>query len=36
VAKGFLCEPYAIAGAEEITRFGGWRNYLSEAAAGRL
>ena len=33
VVKGFLCEPYALAGTEEITRFGGWRNYLSEAAA---
>jgi allophanate hydrolase len=33
VVKGFLCEPYAVAGAEEITKFGGWRNYLSEAAA---
>jgi hypothetical protein len=28
-----LCEPYAVAGAAEITKFGGWRNYLSEAAA---
>ncbi len=26
--KGFLCEPCALAGAEEITRFGGWRGYL--------
>jgi allophanate hydrolase len=25
--KGFLCEEYAIAGATDITRFGGWRNY---------
>jgi len=25
--KGFICEPAAIAGAEEITRFGGWRAY---------
>jgi allophanate hydrolase len=23
--KGFICEPYAIAGCEEITSFGGWR-----------
>jgi len=28
VVKCFLCEPYAIAGATEITRFGGWREYL--------
>jgi allophanate hydrolase len=24
---GFLCEAHAVAGAEEITRFGGWRAY---------
>jgi allophanate hydrolase len=26
--KGFLCEPYALAGAREISEFGGWRAYL--------
>ncbi len=26
--KGFICEPYAVEGMPEITRFGGWRNYL--------
>ena len=26
--KGFICEPYALQGAREITPFGGWRNYL--------
>jgi allophanate hydrolase len=26
--KGFVCEPAAIAGAIEITTFGGWREYL--------
>jgi allophanate hydrolase len=26
--KGFICEPYAISNAVEITRFGGWRSYL--------
>jgi allophanate hydrolase len=26
--KCFICEPYAIQGATEITHFGGWRNYL--------
>jgi allophanate hydrolase len=31
----FICEPYAIAGATEITRFGGWRSYLSHAASMR-
>jgi len=29
---GFLCEPVALSGAEEITGFGGWRAWL---AAGR-
>jgi allophanate hydrolase len=24
---GFLCEAYAVAGAEDISSFGGWRNY---------
>jgi allophanate hydrolase len=27
--KGFLCEPFALEGAEEITSFGGWRAYLT-------
>ncbi len=31
--KCFICEPYAIAGATEITRFGGWRSYLSHTAS---
>jgi allophanate hydrolase len=26
--KGFICEPAGIAGAAEITEFGGWRHYL--------
>jgi allophanate hydrolase len=29
LVKCFICEPYALAAATEITRFGGWRNYLS-------
>jgi allophanate hydrolase len=29
VVKCFICEGYAIAGAEEITSYGGWRNYLT-------
>ncbi|MEU2421631.1 allophanate hydrolase [Streptomyces sp. NPDC007851] len=28
-APGFLCEPDALTDAEDITRYGGWRNYLS-------
>jgi allophanate hydrolase len=31
--SGFLCEAYAIAGAEDITDYGGWRNYLARQAA---
>ncbi|MFG3290671.1 allophanate hydrolase [Streptomyces sp. NPDC048179] len=27
---GFLCEPSALADAEDITHHGGWRNYLNE------
>lgn len=30
--SGFLCEAHAVADAEEITRFGGWRAFLSERA----
>lgn len=26
--KGFVCEPCGIKGAEDITRFGGWRAYI--------
>jgi allophanate hydrolase len=26
---GFICEPAALAGATDITRFGGWRDYLA-------
>ena len=33
--KSFICEPCAIAGATEITQFGGWRHYLSQALATR-
>jgi allophanate hydrolase len=28
--KGFLCEAHAVAGAEDITAFGGWRNWLEK------
>ena len=30
--KGFLCEPYAVRGAEDITEFGGWRAWLGRTA----
>jgi allophanate hydrolase len=29
--KGFLCEAYAVGGAEVITEFGGWRAWLGRA-----
>ena len=31
--QGFLCESWALHGAEEISRFGGWRAYLASKAA---
>ncbi|MCB1091632.1 MAG: allophanate hydrolase, partial [Verrucomicrobiae bacterium] len=30
--SGFLCESWAVEGAEEITALGGWRAYLARAA----
>tara|TARA_R110000868_G_scaffold242393_4_gene497902 strand:+ start:3061 stop:4872 length:1812 start_codon:yes stop_codon:yes gene_type:complete len=33
LVKGFLCEPEGIAGAEDITHFGGWRAYMAAKAA---
>jgi allophanate hydrolase len=33
VVKCFICEPYAIASASEITHFGGWRKYLANVPA---
>jgi allophanate hydrolase len=32
LVKGFLCEPYALQGAANITHFGGWRAYRSSLA----
>ncbi len=31
VVKCFMCEPYALETAEEITALGGWRNYVAHA-----
>ncbi len=31
LVKCFICEPYALANAAEITRFGSWRNYLTSS-----
>lgn len=28
--SGFICEPYGLEGAEEITHLGGWRAYLEQ------
>ena len=33
--KCFICEPYAVSGSTEITRYGGWRGYLAQAASVR-
>jgi allophanate hydrolase len=30
--KGFLVEPEGLQGAEDITRFGGWRAFLASIA----
>ncbi|WP_437441767.1 allophanate hydrolase-related protein, partial [Vibrio cholerae] len=30
--KGFVCEAHAVAGALDITAFGGWRNWLAAKA----
>ncbi|MAS45651.1 MAG: allophanate hydrolase [Rhodobacteraceae bacterium] len=32
-AKGFICENAGLEGAEDVTRFGGWRAYLADLAA---
>jgi hypothetical protein len=34
-ASGFLCEGYAVADAEEITGFGGWREYRASLSEPR-
>ena len=31
---GFICEPAGLAGASEITAFGGWKNYLTSRNSG--
>ncbi|WP_348273453.1 allophanate hydrolase [Piscinibacter sp. XHJ-5] len=30
--KGFICEPHALAGAPDVSRFGGWRAYVESTA----
>ena len=29
LVRGFLCEAYAVAGAEDISRLGSWRSYVT-------
>ena len=31
--QGFLCEALALAGAEDVTAFGGWRAYIASRSA---
>ena len=33
--KGFLCESCAVAGAQDISSFGGWRGYLAAQAGAQ-
>jgi allophanate hydrolase len=28
LVRGFLCEAYAVAGAEDVSRLGSWRAYV--------
>ncbi|MGV6816820.1 MAG: allophanate hydrolase [Thiotrichales bacterium] len=30
LCSGFICEPFALSDAEEITQLGGWRKYLTQ------
>lgn len=32
--QGFICEPQALVGARDITRFGGWRAYVASLQSG--
>ena len=32
MVQGFLCEARATRGAQDITRFGGWRAYIASLA----
>ena len=33
LVQGFICEAHALAGARDVTAFGGWRAFLNAAAA---
>ena len=34
--KGFICEPYGLADAENISHFGGWRAFIQHRNAQQL
>jgi allophanate hydrolase len=34
--QGFVCEGYAVAGARDISSYGGWRAFLADPAAMQL
>jgi allophanate hydrolase len=34
--KGFLVEPEALGDARDITAYGGWRAYITEAAKAQV
>ena len=31
--KGFICEPWGIEGAKDVSQFGGWKSYLANQSA---
>ena len=33
MVSGFICEPYGLEGATEITQLGGWRAYMASLNA---
>jgi allophanate hydrolase len=33
--KGFICEPYGLEGARDITEYGSWRAFLAASSALR-
>ncbi|MFO1313284.1 MAG: allophanate hydrolase [Burkholderiales bacterium] len=36
LVKGFLCEPFAIRDAEDISQYGGWRRYVAARTTGSI
>ena len=33
--KGFICEPWALSDARDITSFGGWRAFIASQQAAK-